>query len=357
MKKKGADYTFSQTGASGVGMDTSRWASLLLMGSDSREAPALPASSGKETSKPHKKDRPRLSAEKGLSDDPCVNGKRKKQRKHDWNGKIVTDIISSPGTNKFAKIIMGGNGDSAVVGDPSNAQARHPSIGNGSSINVDNSCNGSNVDTGSNGKKQKQKTNNTHRLSGDVEANNMAREVPSSSPPDKTEPNSSSISLTSAAARAGKTGKKRKRKATNNFVNEDAEGSLGVRPTRVSSVVNGRSRHAHGKDHRIGRMLSSPDNLPAGTERPRPNSLNLAYQTQKAAAELGGDGKGKWKLGGSGGGDGQGGDAKGGAEQNVPLAERTQYVGLDCEMVGVGPQGRRSALARCCLVDWDGNVM
>ena len=33
------------------------------------------------------------------------------------------------------------------------------------------------------------------------------------------------------------------------------------------------------------------------------------------------------------------------------------YVGLDCEMVGIGPNGTQSALARCCMVDFDGNVI
>ena len=38
-------------------------------------------------------------------------------------------------------------------------------------------------------------------------------------------------------------------------------------------------------------------------------------------------------------------------------AEKENYVGLDCEMVGLGSRGKMSALARCCLVDFDGNVI
>jgi RNA exonuclease 4 len=43
--------------------------------------------------------------------------------------------------------------------------------------------------------------------------------------------------------------------------------------------------------------------------------------------------------------------------QNEEYAEelKSKYVGLDCEMVGTGPSGKRSVLARCCLVDFDGN--
>ena len=36
---------------------------------------------------------------------------------------------------------------------------------------------------------------------------------------------------------------------------------------------------------------------------------------------------------------------------------KANYVGLDCEMVGIGPDGTQSALARCCLVDYDGEVI
>uniref|UniRef100_A0A8C4QH04 Interferon stimulated exonuclease gene 20-like 2 n=1 Tax=Eptatretus burgeri TaxID=7764 RepID=A0A8C4QH04_EPTBU len=34
-----------------------------------------------------------------------------------------------------------------------------------------------------------------------------------------------------------------------------------------------------------------------------------------------------------------------------------QYVGLDCEMVGSGPNGMRSELARCSIVSYDGDVL
>jgi RNA exonuclease 4 len=33
----------------------------------------------------------------------------------------------------------------------------------------------------------------------------------------------------------------------------------------------------------------------------------------------------------------------------------TKVVAMDCEMVGVGPGGTRSALARVCIVNDDGN--
>jgi RNA exonuclease 4 len=44
---------------------------------------------------------------------------------------------------------------------------------------------------------------------------------------------------------------------------------------------------------------------------------------------------------------------------STPLtpAERDRYLAMDCEMVGVGVDGLRSALARVTLVDWDGEVV
>jgi RNA exonuclease 4 len=36
---------------------------------------------------------------------------------------------------------------------------------------------------------------------------------------------------------------------------------------------------------------------------------------------------------------------------------KSQYVALDCEMVGIGSSGRQSALARVSLVNWDGDVL
>jgi RNA exonuclease 4 len=37
--------------------------------------------------------------------------------------------------------------------------------------------------------------------------------------------------------------------------------------------------------------------------------------------------------------------------------ENEHYLAMDCEMVGVGPDGIMSALARVTLLDWDGNVI
>ncbi len=43
--------------------------------------------------------------------------------------------------------------------------------------------------------------------------------------------------------------------------------------------------------------------------------------------------------------------------QQVPDDIKGQYVALDCEMVGIGTDGKKSALARVSIVDWDLNVL
>ena len=42
---------------------------------------------------------------------------------------------------------------------------------------------------------------------------------------------------------------------------------------------------------------------------------------------------------------------------DIPAEECDQYVGLDCEMVGTGDEGKNSVLARACVVDWNGTVL
>merc|ERR1712086_174498 len=37
--------------------------------------------------------------------------------------------------------------------------------------------------------------------------------------------------------------------------------------------------------------------------------------------------------------------------------EKARYVALDCEMVGIGPGGYQSRLARVCLVNWNGDTI
>lgn len=43
--------------------------------------------------------------------------------------------------------------------------------------------------------------------------------------------------------------------------------------------------------------------------------------------------------------------------ENMSAKLKSNYIGLDCEMVGIGLTGKQSALARCCVVDFDGAVL
>ena len=45
--------------------------------------------------------------------------------------------------------------------------------------------------------------------------------------------------------------------------------------------------------------------------------------------------------------------AKAVAEMNITEDQKAQYVALDCEMVGAGPKGKHSVLARVTVVDWN----
>ena len=45
----------------------------------------------------------------------------------------------------------------------------------------------------------------------------------------------------------------------------------------------------------------------------------------------------------------------GGDHMNAKM--KSNYIGLDCEMVGIGLSGKQSALARCCMVDFEGEVI
>lgn len=42
---------------------------------------------------------------------------------------------------------------------------------------------------------------------------------------------------------------------------------------------------------------------------------------------------------------------------DAPMRRRDMYFGLDCEMVGVGPDGLESALARVSIINWDNEIV
>ena len=44
-------------------------------------------------------------------------------------------------------------------------------------------------------------------------------------------------------------------------------------------------------------------------------------------------------------------------EDNLPDEHKAQFVALDCEMVGIGRDGKQSALARVSMVDWWGKTL
>jgi RNA exonuclease 4 len=44
-------------------------------------------------------------------------------------------------------------------------------------------------------------------------------------------------------------------------------------------------------------------------------------------------------------------------EKLIPTEVKKRYIAIDCEMVGIGPGGRQSVLARISAVDWEGKVL
>jgi len=44
-------------------------------------------------------------------------------------------------------------------------------------------------------------------------------------------------------------------------------------------------------------------------------------------------------------------------EDALPEAYKDRHVALDCEMVGIGAEGKKSALARVTLTDWNGTIL
>ncbi|NXE25590.1 AEN nuclease, partial [Ardeotis kori] len=53
----------------------------------------------------------------------------------------------------------------------------------------------------------------------------------------------------------------------------------------------------------------------------------------------------------------QGNGISKGVQTSTPLLRPGKYVAIDCEMVGTGPQGRLSELARCSVVNYEGDVI
>ncbi|XP_069722923.1 apoptosis-enhancing nuclease [Phaenicophaeus curvirostris] len=53
----------------------------------------------------------------------------------------------------------------------------------------------------------------------------------------------------------------------------------------------------------------------------------------------------------------QGSGSSKGVQMASPLLRPGKYVAIDCEMVGTGPQGKLSELARCSVVNYEGDVI
>lgn len=122
-----------------------------------------------------------------------------------------------------------------------------------------------------------------------------------------------------------------------------------------------RSRKEAGLDIEIVPEVEAPmlhEQSKPSSKRQRANDLNLAFEAANIAAKSKSDNNGDQANAGSIVGRVGGGRRKGrGSNEALTDDEKARYVAMDCEMVGVGIDGRRSVLAHCCIVGWDGEIM
>lgn len=135
---------------------------------------------------------------------------------------------------------------------------------------------------------------------------------------------------------------------------KDVQQGEGSRPPQQSSQPKGSSKPGKNRERELtarhgddsGATAVAADRHARG-KRPRPVDLNLAFQAAKAAKASEQQGPGSRDKT----------RKNRGQEKAIAASEKSRFVAMDCEMVGVGLTGNRSALARCCLVGWDGQLM
>ena len=156
---------------------------------------------------------------------------------------------------------------------------------------------------------------------------------------------------------------------TQTLISEDAKAGNGVKRRRSSS--NSSFHPVEKGKHRAVRELEArdssspaPTSLPWFAEDLSPEDLALVHRTGGRTSTSSST---RDVDGGGGGGDGEGrvGDDEarkkqvilGGLDLSKERQEPGTYVAIDCEMVGVGPDGSESILARVSLVNWHGAVL
>ncbi|CAM9930643.1 unnamed protein product [Discosporangium mesarthrocarpum] len=125
---------------------------------------------------------------------------------------------------------------------------------------------------------------------------------------------------------------------------------------------HGNTRISGGTAHPSLKNATAEESKHVGVREPtrtKRNDLNLAFQAQKAekALEASAQGEGRERRGRAGLQGSRGGDRRRNKKETLSEEEKSRYVSMDCEMVGVGHDGKRSVLARCCIVDWEGIVL
>ncbi|CAM9508111.1 unnamed protein product [Chrysoparadoxa australica] len=127
----------------------------------------------------------------------------------------------------------------------------------------------------------------------------------------------------------------------------------GLKKRSQSAKVNEAQDARHAKKAKVVVRAGSKELKQERARPKRANDLNEAMKMQKAKQQ-------EQKLAGTGQAKGRGVRSKGGkkgGDKELSEEEKTKYVAMDCEMVGVGPNGSRSVLAHCCIVNYEGEVV
>ena len=114
--------------------------------------------------------------------------------------------------------------------------------------------------------------------------------------------------------------------------------SLSAKDARKFRKDARRQLRTKGKDDSNVEFVTS-DELPKSKKKSFPSIKELLQQKQELEQILKEEDKREQKI------------------QDIPDELKAQYVALDCEMVGIGTDGKKSALARVSLVDWSLNVV
>lgn len=113
------------------------------------------------------------------------------------------------------------------------------------------------------------------------------------------------------------------------------------------------ARKALLQEQELSSMAPGPGSLPSPSQIPADTEVSGSRPQTPADTEASGSRRQRPKARSSGGGSG----GKRPVPREAPGPGPSKCVAIDCEMVGTGPHGRVSELARCSVVSYNGDVL